>query len=332
MKKMQIFQLTGVGQHHIVEVKQAQPKADEVLMEVKSVVTCPQWDQRLYLKGENPIDMKVSFPQPLGWPGHEAAGVILEVGANVTRVKPGDAVAAIYVRIPEGEDMGLYAPIACVKETDVVKLEGAVHFDGAASYGMLRDIVYAARLLGKVEGKVAAVTGLGSGGLMAVQVLKAFGACQVFGIDPNAARRELVVRKGYCTDAFDPIAEPEGKRLDEAGLQMGLDCSGIPSSMQMLLDHAQEHLVIFGVPHGDIRFGMRHWSSERKVQGVNINKATEEDNQIAVRLMQSGQVDTAVVATHRGTFAKYDEAVDMLRRQEAIKVYFRPSEELGYDK
>jgi threonine 3-dehydrogenase len=331
MKKMQIFQLIGVGQHQLVEVNQPQPKAGEVLLEVKSVVTCPQWDQRLYLKGENPLDMKASFPQPLGWPGHEAAGVVLEVGAEVTKVKAGDSVAVIYVRIPEGDDMGLYAPIACVKEADVVRLDGKVNFDGAASYEMLRDIIYAARLFGDISGKVAAVTGLGSGGLMAVQVLKAFGASKVIGIDPNAARRELVLSKGYCTDAFDPIGEPEGKCLSELGLQVGLDCSGYPSSMQMLLDHAREHIVIFGVPHGELRFGLKHWD-ERKLQGVNINKATEEDNQLAVKLMQSGEVDTAVVATHRGTFAKYGEVVDMLRRQEAIKVYFRPSEELSYDK
>ncbi len=328
---MQIFQITGIGHHQLVDVPQPRPKPDEVLLEVKSVVTCPQWDQRLFLRGENPLDMKSDFPQPLGWPGHEAAGTVLQVGEGVTSVRAGDSVAVIYVRIPEGDDMGLYAPIACVKEADVVKLEGKVDFDGAASYEMLRDIVYSARKFGDIRGKVAAVTGLGSGGLMAVQVLKAFGAKKVIGIDPNSKRRELVLEKGYCTDAFDPIVEPDGMRLKEAGLQLGLDCSGIAPSMQMLVDHASEHVVIFGVPHGNIRFGLQQWS-ERILQGVNINNATEEDNQIAVELMQSGQVDTSVVATHRGTFAKYDEAVDMLRRQEAIKVYFRPSEELAFDK
>jgi threonine 3-dehydrogenase len=329
---MQIFQLTGIGQHQIVEVKQPVPKAGEVLIEVKSVVTCPQWDMRLYLKGQNPFAHPVAFPQPLGWPGHEAAGVVRQVGEGVTKVKPGDAVALIYLRIPEGDEMGLYAPLACVKEADAVKLEGKVNFDGAASYEMLRDILYAVRLFGNIKGKVAAVTGLGSGGLMAVQIFKALGAKKVIGIDPNLKRRELVLQKGYCEEAFDPITEPKAKMLSESGLQLGLDCSGFPSSMQMLLDHAQQHVIIFGVMHGDIRFGMQHWSSERKVQGVNINNATEEDNQLAVQLMQSGQVDAAVAATHRGTFAKYNEAVEMLRKQEAIKVYFRPSEELTYDK
>lgn len=330
---MEIFQLTAQGQFVIRDVPAPKVRAGHVLVEVRSVVTCPQWDQRLFLRGENPLDMKAEFPQPLGWPGHEAAGVVREIGEGVTGLRRGDHVAIIYVRVPEGDDMGLYAPLACVRSSEVITLDSGVDFDGAASYGMLRDIVYSIRKFGDVTGKVVAVTGLGSAGLMAVQVFRALGASTVIGIDPNEARRKLVLERGFADIAFDPRDATEQIRLTEAGLQLGLDCSGIPASMQMLLDHARQHVVIFGVPHGDIQFGLRHWGGEeRKLQGVNINLATGEDNLIARDLLQSGQVDGNVVATHRGYFRRYDEAVEMLRSQQAIKVYFRPSEELAFDR
>jgi threonine dehydrogenase-like Zn-dependent dehydrogenase len=329
---MEIFQLTSPGQFVIRKVSAPRVGPNQVLVEIRSVVTCPQWDQRLFLRGENPLDMKAVFPQPLGWPGHEAAGTIREVGPGVTGLRVGDHVAVIYVRVPEGDDMGLYAPLASLHSSEVVKLEPSVDFDGAASYGMLRDIVYSVRKFGDVAGKVVAVTGLGSAGLMAVQVFRAFGASTVIGIDPSEARRALVLERGFADIALDPLVELDVARLPGARLQFGLDCSGVASSMQLLLDHASQHIVIFGVPHGDIHFGLRHWGGEeRKLQGININLATEEDNRVARELLESGKVDGKVVATHRGYFRRYDEAVEMLRSQKAIKVYFRPSEELSFE-
>ena len=333
MKKMQIFQLTGIGQSEIVEVNQPLPGRGEVLIEVKAVVTCPQWDQRLFLQGQNPLDMNVEFPQPLGWPGHEAAGVVVAVGPDVSAFKPGDKVAAIYTRIPEGDDMGLYAPLACVRETDLVLLSEPVDFKAAASYGMLRDIVYSTRLFGNIEGKVAAVTGLGSAGMMAVQVMKSFGAAKIVAIDPDPARRKLVLEMGYAQIAIDPLNEEQAASLAEIGLQIGLDCSGIASSIQMLLDNASQHIIVFGVPHGEVRFGLRHWGGEeRKLQGVNINLASQKDNLVALELMEKGHVNAAVVATHPGTFAHYSQAIDLLRNKVAIKVYFTPSAELAFDR
>ena len=110
----------------------------------------------------------------------------------------------------------------------------------------------------------------------------------MIGSNPNEAQRALVLEKGYADVAFDPCLEPEGARLVAADLQVGLDCSGVAGSMQMLLDHASQHVVIFGVPHGDVHFGLRHWGGEeRYLQRVNINLATEEDNRIGLELLES---------------------------------------------
>jgi len=72
----------------IVELDLAGPKAGEVLVEIKATGIC-HTDQYT-LSG---LDSEGLFPSILG---HEGAGVVREVGAGVTSVKPGDHVIPLY--------------------------------------------------------------------------------------------------------------------------------------------------------------------------------------------------------------------------------------------
>ncbi|MDJ0929149.1 MAG: S-(hydroxymethyl)glutathione dehydrogenase/class III alcohol dehydrogenase [Gammaproteobacteria bacterium] len=72
----------------IVEVELGGPQAGEVLVEIKATGICHT--DAFTLSGEDP---EGAFPAILG---HEGAGVVLEVGAGVTSVKPGDHVIPLY--------------------------------------------------------------------------------------------------------------------------------------------------------------------------------------------------------------------------------------------
>ncbi|MEJ0026357.1 MAG: S-(hydroxymethyl)glutathione dehydrogenase/class III alcohol dehydrogenase [Rhizomicrobium sp.] len=72
----------------IVELDLEGPKAGEVLVEIKATGIC-HTDQYT-LSG---LDSEGLFPSILG---HEGAGVVREVGAGVTSVKPGDHVIPLY--------------------------------------------------------------------------------------------------------------------------------------------------------------------------------------------------------------------------------------------
>src|SRR5690554_7934903 len=72
----------------IEEVELAGPKAGEVLVEVKATGICHT--DYYTLSG---ADSEGLFPSILG---HEGAGVVLEVGAGVTTLKPGDHVIPLY--------------------------------------------------------------------------------------------------------------------------------------------------------------------------------------------------------------------------------------------
>ncbi len=64
------------------------PKAGEVLIEIKATGVCHT--DEFTLSGADPEGL---FPTILG---HEGAGVVVEVGADVTSVKPGDHVIPLY--------------------------------------------------------------------------------------------------------------------------------------------------------------------------------------------------------------------------------------------
>jgi S-(hydroxymethyl)glutathione dehydrogenase/alcohol dehydrogenase len=72
----------------IVEVELDGPKAGEVLVEIKATGVCHT--DAYTLDG---FDAEGIFPSILG---HEGAGVVLEVGAGVTTVQPGDHVIPLY--------------------------------------------------------------------------------------------------------------------------------------------------------------------------------------------------------------------------------------------
>ena len=72
----------------IAEVDLAGPQAGEVLVEIKATGVCHT--DAFTLSGDDP---EGAFPAILG---HEGAGIVQEVGAGVTSVKPGDHVIPLY--------------------------------------------------------------------------------------------------------------------------------------------------------------------------------------------------------------------------------------------
>ncbi|MDP7975985.1 MAG: alcohol dehydrogenase catalytic domain-containing protein [Thermoprotei archaeon] len=89
--KALLFERNGIQNLKVVDLPDAEPKPDEVVVEVK-------------LGGVNPIDLAVVERIPVKLPhipGAEVAGVIKSVGSLVTDLKPGDRVT-VYNRVFDG--------------------------------------------------------------------------------------------------------------------------------------------------------------------------------------------------------------------------------------
>ena len=172
-------------------------------------------------------------------PGHEGAGVVVEVGAHVTSVRPGDhvtlnwtpscgscffcakdepwlceraagdALAAPYATL-DGERVvpvlgsGAFAEETLVLERAVVKIPEDVPFEVAALVGCAVTTGFGAVTnTARVRpGDTVVVIGCGGVGLSIVQGARHAGAARIVAVDLNAAKRELAADLG-ATDTVD---------------------------------------------------------------------------------------------------------------------------------
>ena len=230
------------------------PRSDEVVIRVATCGICGT-DLHEYTSG--PIVTPVE-PHPLTGAqnpqilGHEFAGDVVAVGADVTRVDVGDRVAVMplvycgqcaYCRrgfqhlcstmgcVGLSHAWGGMAELATVAEHQVVRLpDGVSHRQGAlleptavAAYGVER--------AGVSSGDRVLVTGAGPIGALAALCARTAGASRVYVSEPNPARRARAEALGVAT-VLDPttVDVPEQLRdeSDGLGVDVAIECSGHP--------------------------------------------------------------------------------------------------------
>lgn len=208
------------------------PRAGEVLIEVKVAGLC---HSDLYA-ADGGITFNAGFP---GLLGHEAAGVVLEVGEGVTRVKPGDHVVPFTPECGEcafclsdktnqcvgsfvdaGADsrssfegrrlhpfmgLGLFSQYAVVREQVLVPIRKDAPFEKLFYFGCGATTGMGSALF-KAEvtpGSSCIVFGLGGIGLNVVQGARLAGATTIIAVDTNPAKEE-VARKLGATHFVNP--------------------------------------------------------------------------------------------------------------------------------
>jgi NADPH:quinone reductase len=147
------------------EVPEPRPGPDEVLVETRAV-GC-NFPDILMIQGK----YQTKPPLPFS-PGHEVAGVVRDVGAGVTRVRPGQRVLALV-------SWGAYAERVVAPGPRVFAVPDAMPFEEAAAFGLVYQTAYCALVhRGALQaGEWLLVHGAAGGvGLAAVQLGRALGA------------------------------------------------------------------------------------------------------------------------------------------------------------
>lgn len=121
--------------------------------------------------------------------GYSAAGMVINVGEDVTEFRPGMRVACA------GVGYASHAEVLSVPKNLCVRLPDAVSFEGGA-FGTLGAIaLQGVRLAEPTLGEAVVVIGLGLLGQLTVQLLKANG-CRVFGVDLDPQKVALALELG----------------------------------------------------------------------------------------------------------------------------------------
>jgi threonine dehydrogenase-like Zn-dependent dehydrogenase len=306
------------------EVAMPQPGPGEVLVRVMGVATCPHWDLHLFDGRPMHDGHELEYPLRAGHPGHEAMGEIAELGEGVTALAIGDRVAAWRSNL--GSSDGFYRQFTSfpaelllkvppgLGPADVASLELAMCVESA--FGKLAEI-------GGVRGRRVGVAGLGPGGLVAVQLALAHGAQVVVGIDPMEARRELARSLGASEVCAPDSDQWRASRSDALALDMAIDCTGRSDAVEFLLARTKAAVALFGVLREPVRYSPElMWGPGVSLLGYGDH--TRDLGERALGFVASRKLRLDVLMTRTLPLRRYADAVEMLRRHEAIKVLFDP--------
>ena len=253
---MKALVLTDYFKFEYQDVPAPQCGADEVLVNVKACAICGS-DVHGY-------DGKSGRRQPPIIMGHEAAGVITEIGKDVTTFQVGDRVtfdSTVYcgkcyycrkgmvnlctdrrvlgVACDDYRQSGAMAEYVAVKERTLYKLPDAVSFPQAAIVEPLSIAVHAVSISPIVLGDRAVVVGAGTIGLLLTQVIKAAGVTELIVVDIDQAKLEVAKQLGatqVVNSKTENVAERVRALTDGRGADIAFEAVGIPSTFNAAID------------------------------------------------------------------------------------------------
>ncbi|QNK60327.1 zinc-binding dehydrogenase [Paenibacillus sp. PAMC21692] len=315
---MRAMQFSGVQQAEIITVPIPEPSRGQVLVKVKAVATCPQWDMHIYY-GKPMVDNQPPVPYPYtpGQPGHEMTGVIMRTGEGC-HLPVGQTVSAW--RDQGHHRYGCYAEYVIMDEENVLPVPVDMPYAKVVSLELAMCVAASILRLKNtvgIAGKKCGVNGLGPAGLIAVQMMLAEGAAEVVGIDPNGERREMAVLLG-ASAAFEPDDERVFLRGEPGSIQVSIDCAGFPQAVASLMDRTDEAIVLFAVKKAD--YILRHYT----LTVIGYPGHSREAAEYAMRLIEDHKLDMSPLISRELPFERYEEAVGLLRSQAAIKICFLP--------
>lgn len=243
MKAIQVSQVGGPEALTVADVPVPKPKADEALVQIK-------------VAGVNFIDVyfrEGRYPAALPFiNGQEAAGVVNEVGSDVTGVQVGDRVAYT-------GNLGSYAEYAAVPAGRLVKIPEALSFEQAAAamlQGMTAHyLVFSTYKLQKDQSALVHAAAGGVGQLLVQMAKKKIGA-HVIATAGTEDKAQLARDAGAdeCIVYTQADFETETRRLtDGKGVHVVYDGVGKATFEKDLnVLRPRGYLVLFGGASGAV--------------------------------------------------------------------------------
>lgn len=226
------------------------PGPTDVLIRIKAAGICHS-DQH-YRTG---VASTKPLPVTLG---HEVSGMIAEVGASVTRFRPGQRVVVHYLAfcgecafcgsgneqfcekaqmIGKHRDGG-YAEMMVMPEASVLPLPDEISFEhGAVMMCSTMTSFHALRKARLQPGETVAVFGTGGLGVSALQLARVLGAGRVLAVDIQKRKLELARSLGATpidAGAVDPVAAIKDL-TDGKGADVALELVGLPDTTKQAI-------------------------------------------------------------------------------------------------
>jgi L-iditol 2-dehydrogenase len=332
------------------EVPTPEPGPGEVLVRVGANTICGT-DVRI-LRGEKTSG--VELPVVLG---HEAAGHVAEVGAGVRGYEVGAPVGlapAIPCRrcwecrhdlenmcanmrivgyaVDGGMAEYMLVPAEAVESGNLFVAQADLPSEQLALAEPLGCVVTGQRWSPIAVDDVVVIMGAGPIGLLHLQLALVSGARAVVVSQRSPERRALASRLG-ATATVDPASSGElAAVVEEVSGGVGADstiiCVGVPELVNeaVHLSRRGGRVQVFaglkGKGWAEVEANEIHY---KQVQITGTSNTRRADYETALRLIESGKVETASLITHRFGVADVGAAIEASRTSDAIKVALTPN-------
>lgn len=288
--------------------------------------------------------------------GHEAIGIVEEVGADITTVKPGDFVIAPFTHgcghcpaclagfdgvcqdhsdnFSNGTQAEYY--LAQHAQWSLVKVPGKPEDYSEAmlkSFLTLADVMatgyHAARVADVKPGDTVVVMGDGAVGLSAIIAAKLRGAKRIISTSRHDDRRELAAEFG----ATDNVAE----RGDEAvkkilamtngGADAVLECVGTAQSTDTAMKVGRPGAIVgrVGLPH-DATMDMATPFYRNTAVAGGPASVTTYDKDLLLKAVLDGKINPGKVFTKTFTLDEINDAYQAMADRQVIKSYVKVSD------
>jgi L-iditol 2-dehydrogenase len=334
----------GVGNIEVREIREPDPPPGHVKIAVQAAGICGT-DIHIYYD-----EFRTRPPVVLG---HEIAGQVVEVGTDVTSVRPGERVTTeTYFSTcgtcpfcrsgranlcPARRSIGSavdggFARYVIVPARNVHMLPDNVDYQAGALTEPLACVVHGALEMPRLApGDLAVITGPGAIGLLTLQVVKAAGATVVLlGTDADESRLALGRELG-ADYALNILREDAAAQIAALGEGLGADivyeCSGAGPAAQTLLELVRRggqyaQIGLFGKPVA--------WALDqvcyKELTVTGSNASVPSAWRKALRLMADGKVRTAPLVSGIYPLTEWRAAFDVFEQRTGIKTLLSPVE------
>ena len=303
---------------------------DEVLLNIKKIGVCGS-DIHVY-HGLHPFT-----PYPVVQ-GHEYSGEVVEVGANVTKVKVGDKATARpqlvcgvcpackrgdynicnELKVQGFQSGGTAQDYFVLPEDRLIKIPDHVTFEMGALVEPAAVAAHCTTKARDLKGINVVVTGAGPIGNLVAQFAKSRGA-NVMITDLSDFRLDKAKECGIehvgnpKNESFEISVE---KAFGGEGFDVGFECAGVEIALDTLIQGINKGGDIVAVAvYGDKPRVDVSIIGDRELKLIGTLMYKHEDYQVAVAKIASGEIITEPLVTKHFPFEKYHDAYKYIDAQ-----------------
>jgi L-iditol 2-dehydrogenase len=327
----------------VEEVPKPDIGADEILLKVMASGIC----------GTDVVEW-YRLPKAPRVLGHEATGIIDEVGEKVTKYKVGDRVFVSHHvpcnqcrycqkdahtacetlhttnYIPGGFSQYIRVPKINV-ETGVYKLPANMSYEEGTFIEPLACAVRGQRLAGIQKGDTVLIIGSGMAGILHIQLAKQKETKKIFAADINPDRLKLAEKFGadHVIDAKGDLPQQLKKLNDGRAADKVIVCTGATQAALTALDCVDRGgtILYFAVPDPTVKIPIpitEFWRNETTIR--TSYGAAPRDLEEALQILAQKQVNVEDMITHRLDIREIAEGFRLVAEAgKSLKVIIEPN-------